>query len=211
MLDIDLYTEITCPWCIVGLHRLDKVLAEQFPGLAVNIRHHPVLLLPDAPAEGLVIADLLRSRYGVTDPKVSFARPEGEARASGLALALDLNRQPKTYPTQAAHALILAASERGTAHPLAVAISRAYFLEGANIADTAALADIAVDHGFEPDEAVEITTSPEWRKRVEAEAAQSSARGVRSVPHFIFGDRIELSGGRSEAEVAAAISRALVD
>ena len=207
MLDIDLYTDISCPWCIVGQHRLDKVLDEQFPGLAVNIRHHPVLLLPDAPADGLDIADLLRSRYGVTDPKMAFARPEGEARASGL--ALDLSRQPKTYPTQAAHALIRAADARGSAHPLAVAISRAYFLDGANIANTAVLSDIAAGHGFECDEAVQIANSPDWRKRVEVEAARSSARGVRSVPHFIFGDRIQLSGGRSEAELAAAIGEAM--
>lgn len=207
MLDIDLYTEATCPWCIVGQHRLDKVLNEQFPDLTVNIRHHPVLLLPDAPTEGLVIADLLRSRYGVTDPKASFARPEGEARASGL--DLDLSRQPKAYPTQAAHALILAAHERGTEHPLAVAISRAYFLDGANIADPAVLADIAVDHGYDRDEAVAIATSPEWRARVEAEAARSSARGVRSVPHFILGGRVEISGGRPEAELAAAVRQAI--
>ena len=42
MLRIDLYTEITCPWCIVGQHRLDKVLAERFPELLVGIHHHPV-------------------------------------------------------------------------------------------------------------------------------------------------------------------------
>lgn len=35
MLKIDLYTEITCPWCIIGHHRLDKVLAGRFPELDV--------------------------------------------------------------------------------------------------------------------------------------------------------------------------------
>ena len=45
------------------------------------------------------------------------------------------------------------------------------------------------------EEAAEIATSPELRRRVKAEAARSSALGIRSVPHFIFGDRIELSGG----------------
>ncbi|HWT58783.1 MAG TPA: DsbA family protein, partial [Rhizobium sp.] len=45
MLKIELYTEITCPWCIIGQHRLDKVLAESFPGLVADIRHYPVLLL----------------------------------------------------------------------------------------------------------------------------------------------------------------------
>ncbi|MGP3657397.1 DsbA family oxidoreductase [Burkholderia gladioli] len=52
VMQIDLYTEITCPWCIVGHHRLDKVLAERFPDLVVDIRQHPVLLLPDASAGG---------------------------------------------------------------------------------------------------------------------------------------------------------------
>ena len=188
MLQIDLYTEITCPWCIIGHHRLDKVLAERFPELEADIRQHPVLLLPNAPAEGLYIPDLLLSRYGVTDPKASFARPEAEARASGL--DLDLSRQPWTYRTQAAHGLILAAQTRGTQHQLAVAITDAHFLEAKNISDPDVLADIAVNHGFE------------------REAAQAVASGVRLVPHFVFGGRIAINGGRSEDEIAAAIRKA---
>lgn len=207
MLQIDLYTEITCPWCIIGQHRLDKVLAERFPDLDADIRHHPVLLLPDAPAEGLYIPDLLRARYGVTDPKASFARPEAEARASGV--DLDLSRQPWTYRTQAAHGLILAARARGTQHQLAVAITDAHFLEARNISDADVLADIAVAHGFEREEARTIALDPEQHRRVEQEAARSTADGVRSVPHFVFGGRIAINGGRSEDEIAAAIRQAV--
>ncbi len=206
MLQIDLYTEITCPWCIIGHHRLDKVLAERFPDLDVDIRQHPVLLLPNAPAEGLYIPDLLLSRYGVTDPKASFARPEGEARASGL--DLDLSRQPWTYRTQAAHGLILAARTRGTQHALAVAITDAHFLEAKNISDPDVLADIAVEHGFEREEARAIALDPEQHRRVELETAHAAASGIRSVPHFVFGGRVALSGGRSEDEIAAAIRQA---
>lgn len=203
---IDLYTEITCPWCIVGHYRLDKVLAERFPNLAVDIRQHPVLLLPDAPANGLYIPDLLRSRYGITDPKVAFARPEGEARASGL--DLDLGRQLWTYPTQAAHALILAASGRRTQHRLAVAITDAYFIEAKNISDADVLADIAADCGFDRVQARAIALDPEQHHRVEAEAFKSANAGVRSVPHFVFGGSVAINGGRSEDEIAAAIQSA---
>lgn len=206
MLHIDLYTEITCPWCIVGHHRLDKVLAERFPDLAVDIRQHPVLLLPDAPAEGLYIPDLLRSRYGVTDPRAAFARPEAEARASGL--DLDLSRQPWAFRTQAAHGLILAAHARGTDHALAVAISHAYFLEARNISDADVLADIAAGHGFEREEARALALDPAQHQRVEQAAAQSMAAGVRSVPHFVFGERTTINGGRSEDEIASAIHQA---
>jgi len=205
-MQIDLFTEITCPWCIVGHHRLDKVLAERFSDLAVDIRQHPVLLLPDAPVGGLYIPDLLRSRYGITDPKVAFARPEGEARASGL--DLDLGRQLWAYPTQAAHAVILAAAGRDTQHRLAVAITNAYFSAAKNISDADVLADIAADYGFDRDQARAIALDPERHRRVEQEAARSASVGVRSVPHFVFGGRIAVTGGRSEDEIAAAIQAA---
>jgi len=203
MLQIDLYTEITCPWCLIGQYRLDKVLAERFPDLEVDIRHHPVLLLPDAPAEGLYIPDLLLKRYGVTDPKASFARPEAEARASGL--NLNLSRQPWTYPTQSAHALIFAARELGTQHKLAVAITEAHFLEANNISNPDVLVDIAAKHGFDRDEARRIALDPAERKKVEQEAVKSAAAGVRSVPHFVLGNNISINGGRSEDEIALSI------
>ena len=207
MLQIDLYTEISCPWCILGQYRLDKVLNERFSGLATDIRHHPVLLLPYAPAEGLYIPDLLFRRYGVTDPKASFARVEAEARASGL--ELDLGRQLYTYPTQAAHAIIQASRARGTQHQLAVAITEAYFLRAKNIGQADVLADIAVHHGFERDEALAIAQEPAWRTKVEQAAANSAAAGVRSVPHFVFGAHATISGGRSEDEITRAIHQAI--
>ncbi|GGZ03180.1 MULTISPECIES: DsbA family oxidoreductase [Shewanella] len=207
MLRIDIYTELTCPWCFVGLHRLDKVLQERFPELAADIHHHPVLLLPDTPAAGLFIPELLRERYGVTDPKSAFARPEAEARASGF--DLDLSRQLYAYPTQAAHAIILAARERGTQHQLAVAITDAYFLAARNIADAGVLADVAAAYGFSKDETRAIARDPTRHKRIEQEAANSTAAGVRSVPHFVFENRFTINGGRREDEIATAIDNAL--
>ncbi|HIE9809511.1 TPA: DsbA family oxidoreductase [Klebsiella pneumoniae] len=207
MLQIDLYTEISCPWCIIGQYRLDKVLQERFPELAPEIHHYPVLLLPDAPSAGLYIPDLIYKRYGVTDPRGAFARPEAEARTSGL--DLDLGLQLYVYPTQPAHALIKAAGERGTQHRLAVAITEAYFLLAKNIGKADVLADIAAAHGFERDEALAIARDPAWCTRVEQAAADSTAAGVRSVPHFVFGGHIVINGGRSEDEIATAIDQAI--
>ncbi|MCO7254447.1 DsbA family protein [Dickeya oryzae] len=203
MLKIDLYTEITCPWCIIGQYRLDKVLKERFPELAVDIHHHPILLMPDAPAQGLYIPDLLFKRYGVTNPKTLFARVEDEARASGL--DLDLERQRYTYPTQAAHAIIMAAGDRGTQHQLAVAITEAYFLHAKNIGKADVLADIAISHGFERDEALAIAHDQTWHERVAQAATDSAAAGVQSVPYFVFGTHVAINGGRSEDEITAAI------
>lgn len=205
-LKIDLYTEISCPWCIIGQHRLDKVLAERFGGLDVDIEHHPVILMPDAPSEGVRIADLLKSRYGVTDPSAAWARPHAEARASGL--DLDLGRQPFAYPTLSAHTLIRLARARGTQHALAGDVSRAYFMDALDISDAGVLADIARPHGFERTEVMALLASEDEREETRRRVAGSFEAGVTSVPRFVFGGRVALNGGRSEDELAAAIAAA---
>lgn len=108
---------------------------------------------------------------------------------------LDLRRQFWAYPTQAAHAVILAAAGRNTQHRLAVAITDAYFITAKNIADADVLADIASDYGFDRDQARAIALDPEQHHRVEAEAFKSANAGVRSVPHIVFGESIALNGG----------------
>lgn len=205
-LKIDLYTEISCPWCIIGQHRLDKVLAERFPGLAVDIEHHPVILMPDCPPEGARIADLLKSRYGVTDPSAAWARPHAEARTSGL--KLDLGRQPFAYPTLDAHTLIRRARARGTQHALANAISKAYFMDALNIADVQVLAGIAARHGFDQDDVRALLADEQERAETRRQVARSFDAGVRSVPHFVFDGRIAINGGRSEEELVGAIASA---
>ncbi|HAV1914026.1 TPA: DsbA family oxidoreductase [Enterobacter hormaechei subsp. steigerwaltii] len=202
-LKIELYSEISCPWCFIGLHRLDKVLLERFPDLNVNIVHHPVLLMPDVSEEGIYIPEMLLRRYGITDARQAFERPENEARASGF--PLDLSKQLYAYPTRPAHSLLLDAQEKGTQHQLAVAITDAYFLYAKNIGNAEVLACIAAEYGFSHDEAIAIALSPAWHKRVDEEAMKGVAAGIHSVPHFIFAERVAISGGCSEFEIAKAI------
>ncbi|QOY23938.1 DsbA family protein [Xanthomonas citri] len=208
MLRIDLYMEITCPWCLIGQYRLDKVLKGNFSDLTVDIQHHPILLMPSTPPAGVYIPDLLRQRYGITDFKAAFARPEADARQSGL--NLNLERQLYAYSTIPAHALIAAAGNRGTQHQLAYAIKSAYFLDAKNISDLDVLASIATGFGFGKREAIELAQDPDLKKGVENASLESAAAGIRAVPHFVFNHRTGISGGRTEQEIASAIEHALL-
>src|SRR5690606_2231607 len=205
-LKIDLYTEISCPWCIIGQHRLDKVLAENFASLAVDIEHHPVILMPDCPPAGLRIADLMRSRYGITDQSAAWQRPHAEARLAGL--QLDLNIQPMAYPTLAAHTLIRLARTLGTQHALAMAFSDAYFMRAMNIGDAAVLADIAVNFGFDRAQALHVVQDANELALTQQQVAAAAARGIRSVPHFIIAGQWELNGSPTAAELIDAIATA---
>lgn len=207
-LKIDVYTDIICPWCAIGNHRLDKVLAERFGGLATEIQHHPVLLMADTPPEGTDMAAFFSQRTGKPfDPEAFFARPEAEARSSGL--MLDLSRQTRFVSTVAAHTLIRNARPLGTEHPLAVAIGLAHFMETRDVSDPEVLADIAVVHGFDRSQALAMVQSAEELAKTRAEAADASARGISGVPQFFFGGSVNLSGGQSEDALAQAIETVL--
>jgi predicted DsbA family dithiol-disulfide isomerase len=204
---IDYYAEITCPWCVIGHYRLDKVLAGRFTGLSVDIIHHPVFLIPDCRPEGVPIAELALSRHGIADESLLWARPEAEARASGLDLVL--SRQRFAYPTQGAHTLIRLARERGTQHRFAGAVYAAYFHEARNIADPDVLADIAAQYGFDRAEARVLSQEPVEREITARQAVNARAQGIKSVPQFVFAGHIALNGGRGEDELALAIEQAV--
>lgn len=204
-LKIDLYSDIVCPWCIIGQHRLDKVLSERFPNLNVDIEHHPYELMPYAPPEGLRLEDYFRKK-GITNMAPAFERPEGEARASGL--ELNLSAQPYVYRTIYAHTLLRVARMRGTQHALATALMRAFFHERRNISDQETLSEIASHYGFQPEEVRALLENKVEIAKTDVEIARTRNAGVSSVPTFKVGP-LTIVGGRSEDEIAALINDAI--
>jgi predicted DsbA family dithiol-disulfide isomerase len=195
-LKIDLFTDFVCPWCLIGSRRLDRVVAALPGDVSVEIENHPFYLDPTTPAKGVVVADMLREKYG-RDPKEMWARVEGEARKSGI--NLDLSQQPRMFPTAKAHTITRLAKARGTQHALANAIAEAYFLEQQQINDDAVLGRLAAAHGFAEDEAIGLFNDPEHLAITEELALAAAQQGISGVPFFIFNNKYALSGAQPEA------------
>ncbi|MGH6617343.1 DsbA family oxidoreductase [Sphingomonas sp.] len=201
-LKITLYSDLACPWCLIGHHRLDRVLAGSFPGESIDIQHHPVLLMQGLPAEGMNMAEFIRTRFGLSDPAQAWASAEAEARSSGI--AFDHRKVAMAYPTGRAHTLIRLAGPRGTQHALARRLIDDYLLNGANIASPDLLADVAMDYGFDRPEALRLVCDAQELTLTEAEIRAGTAKGVRTVPHFIVGGAT-LTGNQTEAALEAVI------
>ena len=200
---VDVVTDFVCPWCFIGLTRLDSAIAAA--GARPLIRHHPFFLDPSLPPEGVDVAEMLRAKYG-RDPGPMFARVEAEARASGI--PLDLSRQPRQRPTAAAHALTEAAAAKGTQHELAKALFAAHFLDSRNIADPAVLTDVAIRHGFSGEEVEALLADETALARIGERAAANAASGIGGVPFFVFDGRFAVSGAQPEANFREAIEQA---
>src|SRR5436305_10038941 len=156
-LKIDVFTDVVCPWCLVGSARLDTAIAALPDDVEVEVANHPFYLDPNVPPEGVVVSDMLRQKYG-REPREMWARVESEAKKAGI--DLDLSRQPRMYRTAKAHTLTRLAKPLGTQHELANAIAAAYFLDHRQVNDDEILADIAVTYGFDREEALRLINDP---------------------------------------------------
>ena len=207
---IDIFSDPVCPWCLVGLTRLNNAIcrvrkAAKIP-LEINISHHPFLLDAKTPKEGEDVREMLRRKYGRA-PDEMFERLQVEAKISGL--DLDMEKQKRRDPSQRALVLIMAAAEKGSQHDLALAFSHACYLDGLNINDDGVLISIALKHGFEKSEAVAILANGQLVEAIEKNARWAPTAGITGVPYFIFNNSFAFSGAQSEQVFDSALERAL--
>lgn len=202
---IDLYTDIVCPWCLIGTARLDQALEALDPEVKVDITHHPFLLDPSTPREGRNTKQWLEAKYG-GDVSAMQGRVEQTAREAGV--PLDMSVQPMSYPTIEPHTLIRLAPA-GHQYGLAKAYARAYFLEGRNITDRDLLADIAAEHGYTREDALALLADENEHNTTQAMAVSAAQQGVNGVPFFIFDNRFAISGGQPPEVFARAFRVAL--
>lgn len=207
-LKIDVFTDVVCPWCLVGSARLDQAIAALPDDVDVIVENHPFYLDASTPKEGVVVADMLREKYG-RDPKEMWARVEGEAAKAGI--ALDLSKQPRMYPTAKAHTITRLAKPLGSQHELANAIAAAYFLDHRQINDDNVLADLAVEHGFDRGDALDAMNDENELAITEQLAVQASQQGINGVPFFVLGEKYALSGAQPQEVFEQAIAQTLAE
>lgn len=207
-LKIDVFTDVVCPWCVVGTARLHRAIAALPDDIDIVIENHPFYLDPDTPAEGVVVADMLKQKYG-RDPQEMWARVESEARKAGV--DLDLSKQPRMYPTNKAHTLTRLAKPLGIQHELANAIANAYFLQHRQINDDNVLADIAVEFGFDRGDALDAMNDEHELAITEQLATDAAAQGIRGVPFFIFGEKYALSGAQPDEVFSRALQQTIAE
>jgi predicted DsbA family dithiol-disulfide isomerase len=201
--DIQVFSDVVCPWCFIGAVRLEKVLGEL--GVEANVSYRPFMLDPDTPAGGFNVPQMLRRKYGA-DPKQLWARVEAAARESGL--ALDLSKQAMSYPTAAAHTLIRHAGPRGTQRALARTLFHSYFIDAADIGSPAVLATVARDHGFSEDDAVALASDPAELAATRALNDEAYGLGIQGAPFYVFNDELAFSGAQPEKVFRQAIEQA---
>jgi predicted DsbA family dithiol-disulfide isomerase len=201
---IDVVSDVVCPWCYIGKRRLEQALG-RVPDAAIGVRWRPYQLNPHIPETGMARDEYVRAKFGDRADEV-YARVAQVGRSTGIEFAFDrITRQPNTL---AAHQLIRAAAMAGDEDAMVESLFRGYFLEGADLTDRAALIELAVRAGLAPDRAAQALDDNPLRAELAAEEHRARALGVEGVPFFIMGGRVGVSGAQDAEVLLQAIDQA---
>jgi predicted DsbA family dithiol-disulfide isomerase len=206
---IDVVSDVVCPWCFIGKHRLEKALALT-PDIPVDVHWRPYFLNDWIPREGMAREQYLTTKFGSPERYKGVAQRVGAAAAEeGLVYAAEkMKRQPNTLDC---HRLIRWAEGIGKAAEMKQRLMDLYFTEGADLTNHAVLVQAATDVGLDPENVRAALESDQDVVQVEQEAQSAKEAGIEGVPCFIFGGKFAVSGAQSAEYLAEAIARAAAE
>jgi predicted DsbA family dithiol-disulfide isomerase len=208
--DIDVISDVVCPWCFIGKRHLERALElwqSRHPDETPTVRWHPFQLNPQLPPGGVPRKQYLEDKFGGPErAKEIYARVSAAGKRAAIDFAFDaIQVQPNTID---AHRLMHYAGERGQQDAMAETLFRRYFEQGADLTDKGTLADIAAQAGMNRDEVLIYLTSDADRALIEEQDRRARATGVQGVPFFIFNQRVALSGAQPPEIILDAMEKA---
>ena len=197
-LRIDFVSDVSCPWCAIGLASLQQALAKLDGEVSAEIHFQPFELNPRMAPEGEDSTEHLVRKYGSSAEQIDANREAIRARGAALGFTFNMDRRSRVYNTFDAHRLLHWAELQDNAHALALkqALLRAYFSDGGNVSDRNVLVRIARDAGLDADEARRVLDSGEYADEVRAPERHFQQAGIHSVPATIVNGTHLISGGQ---------------
>jgi predicted DsbA family dithiol-disulfide isomerase len=194
-LKIDFVSDVSCPWCVIGLRALEQAL-ERIGDGAAAIHFQPFELNPQMPAEGQDIAEHLAQKYGSTREQLLRNQENIRARGAELGFTFDMSKRSRVYNTFDAHRLLHWAEVEGRQRELKRALFAAYFTEGRNPSDHEVLIDVAAQAGLDSQRARAILASDEYADQVRERERFYTGHGIHAVPSVIINDQYLIQGGQ---------------
>ncbi len=193
---IDFVSDVSCPWCAIGLQSLQTALQRLDGELEPTLTFQPFELNPQMVAEGEDITEHLNKKYGSTPEQAAAARENIRTRGEALGFTFNMDKRGRIYNTFNAHRLLHWAEAEGKQMALKKALLTAYFTDGENPSDTALLVRVAASVGLDAARAQAILDGDEFAAEVRKQERFYQQAGINSVPAIILNDQHLISGGQ---------------
>ncbi|HEU4817104.1 DsbA family oxidoreductase [Janthinobacterium sp.] len=193
---IDFVSDVSCPWCVIGLKSLEQALAKLDGTVQADIHFQPFELNANMPPEGEDIGEHIARKYGSTPEQMAQSREAIRARGEQLGFTFAMDKRGRIYNTFDAHRLLHWAGLEGRQKALKMALFDAYFTQGQDPSSHEVLLKVAGDVGLDTVKAAEVLASDAYADEVRAQERFYQQNGINSVPAVIINERHLISGGQ---------------
>jgi predicted DsbA family dithiol-disulfide isomerase len=206
---LDVWADIACPWCFIGLRHLDQVLAERGD---VQVRHRAYELQPTIPPQGIDRAGYFERLFGSAEASAN-ASAAVVAAAAGTGIDFDLDRMPKVANTFFAHRVVAAHRDDPAAQrAVLMALFSLYFEQAGDLGDAEAVLGAASSaSGRTVDRMRAALAADGDGASVLADRAEARAVGIQAVPTFVADGRLAVQGAQPPEVLRALIDRAAAE
>ena len=212
-MEIEIYSDVVCPWCYLGTARLQRALTTSDLHDDVVLRWRAFQLDPSAPAVGEPLLPWLAPRFGGVDrARQVQAHVSALAEAEGLELDFERALIANTFD---AHRLlwfadlpeaVMFGATADTQPELAEALYRAHFTDGLDVSSHEVLTGLAADVDLDPDRVGEFLATNEGTADVRGQLAHAYDLGINAAPTFIFAGKYAVSGARAVEEFTSVLT-----
>lgn len=209
VVQIDIISDVMCPWCIVGFKQLEQALG--MVGAGAFIRWHPFELNPAMPPEGQNLGEHIAEKYGQTPEQSAQNRKMLTDLGADLGFTFNFTADSRIVNTFAAHQLLDWAQEHGLQHPLKMALFDAHFTDGKDVSQADVLIEIAASVGLDGAQAADILSLGSQAEETRARQQFWTSRGISGVPSMVFDGRYLLTGAQGAQTYAQMLQKVLAE
>jgi predicted DsbA family dithiol-disulfide isomerase len=206
-LQVDIWSDIACPWCYIGKRRFEAALSEFPQRRQVDVVWHSFELDPSAPlstTDGT--AEILARKYGRSAAQAQEMLDQMTQTAAQDGLEYHFERQRPTNTFQA-HQVIHLARQHSQGDAMKERLLRAFFTEGLLLSDPEVLASLATEVGLDAAAVRTALSEQTYAAAVRDDEAQAQRYGISGVPFFVLGDKYGVSGAQSPETLLGALNQ----
>lgn len=206
---VEIWSDVVCPWCYIGKRRFETALA-RFPHRdEVQVTWRSFELDPAAQpsSDPAPYAERLGRKYGksVGDAQQMLDSMTAAAADEGVDFHFEKAVHVNTF---AAHQVIHLGETAGVQDAVKERLLRAYFTEGADVADAATLVRLGIEAGLPAEEVQAALDDARYADAVRADESDASALGISGVPFFVIDRTYGVSGAQSPETLLEILDKA---
>lgn len=208
-INIDIISDVMCPWCIIGYRQLEKALTAT--GTQANITWHPFELNPQMPDEGQNFREHMAEKYGTSPEESARTRDHMTQAGADIGFTFNFDDNMRMFNTFLAHQLLHWAEEHGKQHELKMELFEAHFTHRQHVGDINILADAAERVGLDRAESLALLKDQRYAEAVREKQQFWMQQGIQSVPATVVNRRHLINGAQGEEGFTQLLNQLALD